>query len=248
MIAMTCPHCGHHLEISDKFAGVQGRCQNCRKLVTPPGGNDEDQVESWIPVPSATTAPAPACSRPSPLFLLCLAAFALAILAGAYLGYAGGARLHATTVQPSPRSYDQPNPLEEAAQIEDDLRGLARTGFPVVSYSPPPAYSVEIHYYMPGSEIISPEEQMERALSWGERAWKGWRQDPLEAFEIHCSLHLTRVDATRGGDPIADFHWKKVWEESPDTLTEHLQNGIRVWDPRCKGTIDPCMHAFALPE
>lgn len=36
MIAYTCPHCGKQLEIPEQYAGKQGKCKGCGKLITVP--------------------------------------------------------------------------------------------------------------------------------------------------------------------------------------------------------------------
>jgi hypothetical protein len=52
MIEFTCVHCGIDITVDDKFAGIQGTCENCRKIVTAPGGQG---IESKTKTTSART-------------------------------------------------------------------------------------------------------------------------------------------------------------------------------------------------
>ncbi|QDU95329.1 DUF1559 family PulG-like putative transporter [Lignipirellula cremea] len=38
-IDFTCPHCGHHTSVNEKFAGSTGPCTNCHETVTIPGAS-----------------------------------------------------------------------------------------------------------------------------------------------------------------------------------------------------------------
>ncbi len=61
MIEMKCPHCGHQLRISDKYAGQQGRCKTCRGKFAVQGEEEAlvqgEEEALAAPIPDAGPAP-----------------------------------------------------------------------------------------------------------------------------------------------------------------------------------------------
>ena len=58
MISMKCPHCGHQLNVDDKYAGQAGQCANCKGAITVPVPADRfedfgvDHPETATPPPA----------------------------------------------------------------------------------------------------------------------------------------------------------------------------------------------------
>ena len=45
MISLECPHCGHQMNIDDKYAGQEGKCANCKGDIIVPVQADRFEVK-----------------------------------------------------------------------------------------------------------------------------------------------------------------------------------------------------------
>ncbi len=75
-ISFTCPHCGHHTDVAEQYAGQSGPCSRCGKTIT---------VPSLYGTPAAFAPPPKQSSRLVTLVIVLAAAAGVAVVCGGIL-------------------------------------------------------------------------------------------------------------------------------------------------------------------
>jgi hypothetical protein len=126
MIEFTCPHCGSHTSVDDRFAGQSGPCRSCGATVTIPGTPFAAPAQPFSSVP-----PPPRGSGATPVLLIALGCGAFAFLLGVPILIA----LLLPAVQAAREA-------SRRSQCNNNLKqiGLAMQNYADVYKSFPPAY------------------------------------------------------------------------------------------------------------